>query len=291
MSGESVIFADGDDALLLAPEAATLAPSTAPSAQGEAGSGDTPGDSPAEPGGEPQPPPPPPETSVKPEDVGWSEWTRRQDAIRSVAREFEDIAEGDLREFLQGKTTRDLSDEELQQFQHDVRVHRVSDIADVLDEQLRSTNERLRRARRTVRVQAPRGWMKKAFNSLDGSQVEQVAARLLQRGHDADTIKQRVLNRVKDEEQRQQISDRIDAGEVKVQFSDPMIPLPVAETVEVQSPAQVMQFAIDMATQVAAGIKVPDVNVEVPVTIGERSKKIVRDPETGLVKEIIPEDE
>src|SRR4051794_11405168 len=60
-----------------------------------------------------QPPTPPRETSTKPQEVAWEEWHRRQENVRTAAREFEPLGNGDLREFLQGKTTRDLSDEEV----------------------------------------------------------------------------------------------------------------------------------------------------------------------------------
>lgn len=159
-------------------------------------------------------------TMTKPEDVSWEEWSRRGDAVRTIAREFDEVDHGDIREFLTGRTTRELSDEEVGQIQHDVVAHRVRDIADILDEQLRSSSDRLKRARRTVRVQAPRGWLKKAFNSLDERAVGQVAARLMQRGFDADTVKAKVVSRVKDEETRNRLEESIDNQELKVEFAD-----------------------------------------------------------------------
>lgn len=160
---------------------------------------------------------PPLERSVKPEDVGWEEWSRRQDAVTSLAREFDEQDHGDIRDFLSGRTTRDLSDEDVAQLHHDIRGHRVSDITDVLDGQLRGTLDEMKRSRRTVRVVAPKGWLKRAFNNLDQREVEQIAARLISRGHDTETIKNRVVSRVTSEEIRDAINDRLDAGELKVE--------------------------------------------------------------------------
>lgn len=159
---------------------------------------------------------PPLERSVKPEDVGWDEWNRRQDAVSSLAREFDAHDHGDIRDFLKGRTTRDLSDEDVAQLHHDIRAHRIGDLTDVLDGQLRGTVEEMKRGRRTVRVVAPKGWLKRSFNNLDQREVEQIAARLISRGHDTDTIKNRVVSRVTSEEIRDSIAAKIDADEIKV---------------------------------------------------------------------------
>lgn len=166
---------------------------------------------------EPVEEPPPLERSVKPGDVGWDEWQRRQNAVKSLSREYDEVDQGDIREFLKGRTSRDLTEEEIGQLHHDIRSHRVSDITDVLDSQLRSTVDQMKRARRTVRVSAPKGWLKRAFNNLDQKGVEQVVAHLASRGHDPETIKKRVLSRVSDEEIRNAIAEKIDSGDLKVE--------------------------------------------------------------------------
>ncbi len=75
----------------------------------------------------------------------------------------------------------------------------------------------MKRARRTVRVSAPKGWLKRAFNNLDQQGVEQIVARLTSRGHDAETIKNRVLSRVSDEKIREEIATKLDSDELKVE--------------------------------------------------------------------------
>lgn len=157
------------------------------------------------------------ERSVKPEDVGWDEWQRRQDRVSSIAREYDAAEPADIKDFLKGQTTRDLTDDDVAQLHHDITSHRVGDITDVLDGQLRSTMDELKRGRRTVRVVAPKGWLKRAFNNLDQKGVEQVVARLTSRGHDTNTIKDRVVSRVSSEDTRKDITDKLESGELKVE--------------------------------------------------------------------------
>lgn len=159
-----------------------------------------------------------PATSVKPPDVSWDEWNRRQSVVRSMAREFDELDRGDIREFLQGKLSRDLSDDEVGQLRHDVSAHRLSDLSDVFDNQLRSTVEQMKRSRRTVRVSAPKGWTRRAFKQLGQAGVEQLCAQLISRGHDPMTIKERVVSRVADEDARNAIAEKLDAGELKVEM-------------------------------------------------------------------------
>lgn len=226
-------------------------------------------------------------TLHKPDDVAHDEWQRRRDAVRTLAREFDSVDHGDIREFLVGRTTRELSDDEVGQLQHDVASQRVSDITDVLDEQLRSTTERMKRARRTVRVQAPRGWLQRAFGTLDERAAGQVAARLIQRGHDPQNVKEKVIGRVKDEETRQRLEDAIDKEELHVEFeaATAATTMPVFE-MQSMTPQEAMEFATDMAQTIAQNIKVPEIHIEVPVNVGGSKKTIKRDPETGLVTEI-----
>jgi hypothetical protein len=159
------------------------------------------------------------QTSTKPDDVGWDEWRRRGNAVRTMAREMDDLDHGDIREFIQGHLSRELTDEEVGQLKHDVMAHRVGDITDILDDQLRSASDRLKRARRTVTVKAPRGWMTKAFNGLDERAVGQVAARLLERGHDPEAISAKVFSRVKDEETRSRLEEALVGQKLKVEFA------------------------------------------------------------------------
>lgn len=231
--------------------------------------------------------PPDRQTATKPEDASWEEWHRRQDAVRTIAREFDAVDHGDIREFLAGKTTRDLSDDEVGQILHDIQAQRVFDLTEIFDEQLRSGSERLKRARRTVRVQAPRGWVKRAFSTLDERAVGQVAARLIQRGHDPETIKEKVVNRIRDEEVRANINTKIDNEELSVEFDAGAFTQPPMVSLEQPiSMERALEFATEMAETVARNMPVPDIYVEVPVNVGGTKKKIKRNAETGLIEEV-----
>lgn len=233
-------------------------------------------------------------TFHKPEDVSPEEWQRRQDAVRTLAREFDEVDHGDIREFLVGRTTRELTDEEVGQIRHDVIAHRVADITDILDEQLRSTTDRMKRARRTVRVSAPRGWLRRSFGTLDERAVGQVAAKLIQRGHEPEVVKEKVISRVKDEDSRRVLEGLIDDGQLKVEFArggmvyGDQVPAMLDHGYVIPQ-GQSMEFALQMAREISRGIKMPDIHVDVPVNVGGTTKKIKRNPETGLVEEITEE--
>lgn len=197
MSKATIVYDEGGRPLMLVDSSILLAATEAPPV--------------------PEPDVPVLERSVKPEDVSWDEWQRRQDKVKSIAREYDAAEAGDIKDFLKGQTTRDLTDDEVSQLHHDIKSHRVGDITDVLDGQLRGTVDELKRGRRTVRVVAPKGWLKRAFNSLDQKGVEQVVARLVSRGHDTNTIRDRVVSRVASEDERKAITEKLEAGELKVE--------------------------------------------------------------------------
>ena len=112
------------------------------------------------------------------QQVSADELARRRDAVREAAREFEVLNQQDMRERLRGVTNRPLSEEEVAKFTADVRQHVLDDLVDVLDQQTRGR----RRGRRTVRVQAPRGYVKKTVASLSEQEARHVAHRLKARG-------------------------------------------------------------------------------------------------------------
>lgn len=178
-----------------------------------------PGDSSRQADDPPEGTPPQLQTSVKPPDVPWDEWRRRGDAVRSAAREFDAMDQGDAREYLKGRINRDLEEGEINQFLHDVSVHRVGDLTDVFDNSIRSTVDQMKRARRTVRTTAPRGWTNRAFNALSEQQAGQVIARLSERGHTNKAIIDRVLSRIKDEDRRQRLKERLEEGQLSVELA------------------------------------------------------------------------
>lgn len=117
---------------------------------------------------------------------------RRRDAVREAAREFETISDQDARERLRGVTIRPLATDEISAFVADVRAQQVDDMVDVLDQLVRG---RLR-ARRTVRLMAPRGYVKRTLGALDDDELVGLAGRLRARGWDDDMVSHGLAGRV-----------------------------------------------------------------------------------------------
>jgi hypothetical protein len=106
------------------------------------------------------------------------EWVRRSDIIRDTAREFEEFSDQDIRERLRGITSRQLDATEISQFREDVRAQVLDDLVDILNW---SHFGRLR-TRRTVRLTAPKGYIRKTLNSLSKEELEEIEARLQAHG-------------------------------------------------------------------------------------------------------------
>lgn len=128
---------------------------------------------------------------------------KRLDAVRDAARENDSLDVGDLKEFLAGRTNRQPTDAELAELLAEVKSARLDDLLDVLDNQLRGRVENMKRSRRTVRVQAPKGWVKRVFNGLDDDEVRSLVGRLEAKGWDQDDLKKHVIGRVRDEGRRE----------------------------------------------------------------------------------------
>lgn len=122
--------------------------------------------------------------SSVPPGVDPEQWSKRMDAVRDAARELDQMGHGDVREFLQGRTTRDLTDQEINQFLKDVERQRISDLVDVLDHSFRRSIATMARSRRHVRLVPPRGWVRKSMNGLPDEAVVELHRRLSARGFD-----------------------------------------------------------------------------------------------------------
>jgi hypothetical protein len=136
-----------------------------------------------------------------PDGVDPEEWHRRMDAVRDAAREFDSMSLQDVREWLQGKTTRELTQAELESFLHDVHQHRLSDLVDVLDTSLRKSLSERFRQRRTVRVVPPRGWVKRTLAGLEDDDIAILYTRLKTRGFSDDDLDKFLIGRYPEERQ------------------------------------------------------------------------------------------
>ena len=109
-------------------------------------------------------------------------FARLTDAVRDAARQFDDFDEGDAQEFLAARA-RDPSAVDLQAFIAMVREQHVTDLIDILDQQMRGSGLK-RMGRRMVKVQAPRGYLQRALRGLEEAEISAMMQRLEARGHD-----------------------------------------------------------------------------------------------------------
>lgn len=113
---------------------------------------------------------------------------RRRDLVRELAREFEDLSPQDVGErvALMPWTVNDSA-----RLAIEVRAQVIDDLVDLLDQGHRG---RLR-SRRTVRVQAPRGYTRRVLGGLTVGESADVAARLRARGWTEDDVKRTMPSR------------------------------------------------------------------------------------------------
>jgi hypothetical protein len=135
-------------------------------------------------------------------------WEKRLDAVRDAAREFDAMDAGDAQDFLNGRV-QDLSQVNVDQFLVDVRAHRLDDLVDILDTQLRTKVAGMLRSRRYVRVNAPKGWTNRVFAGLTDPEIQRVVTRLTDRGWKSADLKKYIISRVKDEGRRQSLEQAI----------------------------------------------------------------------------------
>ncbi len=133
-----------------------------------------------------------PARAQRPPAADPEEWARRMDAVREAAREFESFSGQDVTDWLKGRTNRQLSEGEIDDFLADVRAQQLADIVDILDQNERGVG----RGRRTVKVSAPKGYTRKTLNGLTDSELQSVARRLVARGWTAKQIKSGFINRL-----------------------------------------------------------------------------------------------
>ena len=116
------------------------------------------------------------------------------DAIRDAARQKVNFNEKDLQEFLRGRASREPTADELGALLAQIRAARLTDLADVLDQALKKETEGMIRARKLVRVQAPKGWTQSVLSQLADDELTSLTDRLQARGWDAESLKTHVVS-------------------------------------------------------------------------------------------------
>lgn len=207
------------------------------------------------------------------------ELKRMLDAVRDAAREFDTPDEGDIREFLQGRA-KNPAQVDIQSFLRAVQEQKKTDLVDMLDQQLRSGGA-LKRGRRTVKVAAPRGYVKRTLGSLDDAGIAEVMHRLEARGHSEEDLEQFFAKRVGDERKeraKEQKKGIAASDDWTYQYED---------LADDQQDFEWHTDPIQMAAEIARNIKPPTItlspviNVEAPKPIATRNTP-VRD-EKGVI--------
>mgnify|MGYP007083434009 CR=1 FL=1 len=103
---------------------------------------------------------------------------RRRDAVREAAREFETLDEQDLKERFRGITTRELDESDLTELRLDIREQQLDDLIDILHQ----LHMGKLRARRYVRMSAPRGYLRKTLWAITPEEYTELVDRLRARG-------------------------------------------------------------------------------------------------------------
>lgn len=139
--------------------------------------------------------------SAIPGGVDSLEWKRRMDFVRAAAREFDPQSAEDIREWLKGKTKRELTPHEIDMFLDDVREQRLNDLVDILDNSIRRSIASLTRDRRLVKLVAPRGWRRRTMAGLEDRDIVEVFRRLQSRGFSEEQLQSQVISRFPQERQ------------------------------------------------------------------------------------------
>lgn len=116
-----------------------------------------------------------------------------QDAIRDAARQL-NLSKGEILNLLKERSKTSLSPIELDQFVQEVKNQRITDLIDYLDTNLhRSENHDLSKR---VRIQTPRGYLRRTFSALLKEDVQEVMERLQARGWSENIIQEKIVSQV-----------------------------------------------------------------------------------------------
>lgn len=135
-----------------------------------------------------------PMQSGVPKGVDALVWAHRMDVVRDAARQMEFLDVSSAQTYLQGRVV-NVSQVNIDQFLADVRMQRISDLADALETTVKSREQRL-----PVRVVAPVSWQTKTFAGLNAAEVGHLVKRLEGRGWSADDVSKYIVKRVKNPE-------------------------------------------------------------------------------------------
>jgi hypothetical protein len=125
---------------------------------------------------------------------GPAEWGRYHDAVREAARSFDNPDVGDVHHFLNARA-RHPERVDAPSFHEAVRRQRMGDLVDILDHHMRRGGS-LPRGHRMVRVQAPKGYVRRALRQSSPEDIAHIRHRLRSIGHSQENVDQHISDRI-----------------------------------------------------------------------------------------------
>lgn len=144
---------------------------------------------------------------------GPAEWGRYHDAVREAARSFDHPQEGDIQHFLNARA-KHPPNVDIPAFHEAVKRQRMADLVDIVDHHMRRDGS-LSRGHRMVRVQAPKGFVRRALRKSSPEDLAHLRHRLNAVGHHTDHVDKYLSDRVSPD-----MWDQATALEVKFSESD-----------------------------------------------------------------------
>lgn len=201
------------------------------------------------------------EVAETPENANPLEYKRMLDAARDAAREMDIPESGDIQEFLSGRA-KDPGSVDIEGFLNLVKEQKLSDLVDIIDQQLRASGS-VPSGKRKVRVVSPKGYVRRAFSALTDDGVAELIHRLEARGHSAEAAEDYVLGRKK-EDVRESIKEKKNALAASDAFEPDTWWLSAADEDGIEWEAEEEgSLAVQLAAAFAS-MPAPVVNVTVP---------------------------
>ena len=144
---------------------------------------------------------------------GPAEWGRYHDAVREAARSFDNPDVGDIHHFLNARA-RHPDRVDAPAFHEAVRRQRMGDLVDILDHHMRRSGS-LPRGHRMVRVQAPKGYVRRALRQSSPEEIAHLRHRLRSIGHSQENVDKHLGDRLTPDmwDQAQAIEVHMSEGE------------------------------------------------------------------------------
>jgi hypothetical protein len=211
-------------------------------------------------------------SGVDPEELG-----RRRDAVRDAARQVDNLDNQTIIDFLDGRSTRPLTDQEVNDFVGFVRQQKIDDLTDVMAQELNLRDQHVKLVDTPESRDATLGVMSDAERA-------QVIRRLVARGIDQQAAEEMLLGQ-RDEQERNRVKALLeDTTELGLQLD-----MPSESAVDlVSAPTDVVGQLILALRQ----IKPPVVNVQIPEQRLTR-RELIRDDHgrpVGAVEHFVDDD-